>query len=245
MLGLKWISIVRCIKSHQGSGYVINFVASFDAILVKSAIFHINIEIYSCTKTSMNKSVHLFRYHKRCTHCIGNGATSAIASTNWMRRSFACQLKMHWIELDYSITATVFEHPGHLHKCNYAVIHYLHMHRVSIFFGLEVIVQLEYIHITMESCEHNQITACIGNWNRWKQISVGCIQWERKKNMIHFVRMHLFTCNYEHEDEFAHMSQLHDHWCCHQYQNGIVTEVRWKIDAYGWCKICGGFMINL
>lgn len=43
------------------------------------------------------------------------------------------------------------------------VEHYLRIHRVSIFFGLEVIVQLEYVHVTMESCVHNEITLNIGN----------------------------------------------------------------------------------
>lgn len=68
-----------------------------------------------------------------------------------------------WIELDYSITATLFEHThtqtGYLHKCNYVVVNYLHIQQMSIFFSSEVIVQLEYIHITMQSCETIESTS--------------------------------------------------------------------------------------
>lgn len=110
----------------------------------------------------MNKSVHLFRYHKRSAHCIAlhwqwNDKCYCIHKLNAMFVCFVClsiENALNWIGL-FNHSNSVCT-PGHLHKCNYAVIYYLHIHRVSIFFGLEVIVQLEYIHITMESCEHNQ-----------------------------------------------------------------------------------------
>lgn len=47
----------------------------------------------------------------------------------------------------------------------------------------------------------------------------------------------LFTCNYEHKDEFAHMSQLHDNRRCNQYQNGVIAEVRWEKRTNGRCKM--------